>query len=429
MDGHLYDLKMAEASSSCLLTDLNGAPLSPGLCARALGRDGEGVACEIVPGTELRQAGSHSALLRDARDAAAPSSSLVFLKKVTASFVAHKPWNDRRRVLLYIRNEQRFYAEFADELRARRVGIPAARLHVAAGLDGIEELEDEPPAARLEGAGAMLFIEPLADGRFEQLSPLSPRQARHVLAAAARLHAAAWEARAVLQRGATRLQRHGGSFALAARNPKELQGLPASWERFVAAFTPAAPPGFFARPQIASLGRRLAAAAVWVAARLSPSPLDAHATLVHGDLKAMNVFLPTCEGGEAVLIDFASTGVGFGVADVALHLVHALSPADLDGGGEEALLDSYLDALAAARGGAADAAPYPRSLALRHYQLATIDYGRFMVGRFWGSASPASFAAKAGNENIALPNRDLGSALRFVERLSACLAALEPEIS
>jgi len=52
-----------------------------------------------------------------------------------------------------------------------------------------------------------------------------------------------------------------------------------------------------------------------------------------------------------------------------------------------------------------------------------------MVGRFWGSASPASFAAKAGNENIALPNRDLGSALRFVERLSACLAALEPEIS
>ena len=58
-------------------------------------------------------------------------------------------------------------------------------------------------------------------------------------------------------------------------------------------------------------------------------------------------------GPAAILIDFASTGVGLGMADVAMHLVHALVPSDLDGGGEEALIDGYLAALAAARGVAA----------------------------------------------------------------------------
>jgi hypothetical protein len=30
----------------------------------------------------------------------------------------------------------------------------------------------------------------------------------------------------------------------------------------------------------------------------------------HGDYKAMNVFLPVADGDDALLIDFASTGVG-----------------------------------------------------------------------------------------------------------------------
>ena len=100
-------------------------------------------------------------------------------------------------------------------------------------------------------------------------------------------------------------------------------------------------------------GCRPRAAAPWISAQQSPAPGDRFATLVHGDLKAMNVFLPAApvevdslpscataaEG--VVLIDFASTGVGFGMADVALHLVHALMPADLEGVGEEALVNSY----------------------------------------------------------------------------------------
>ena len=108
-------------------------------------------------------------------------------------------------------------------------------------------------------------------------------------------------------------------------------------------------------------------------------------------------------GPAAILIDFASTGVGLGMADVAMHLVHALVPSDLDGGGEEALIDGYLAALAAARGVAAvELSPYPRELALRHFRLATCDYGRFIMGRFWAAATPERFAA-AGLDALVCP--------------------------
>ena len=82
-----------------LLTDAEGEPLP---------FDGP---TELVPGSELRQAGSHTALLRS-------GSRTLFVKKATQDMVAKKEWNDRRRVLLYIRNELRFYAEFAGICRA-----------------------------------------------------------------------------------------------------------------------------------------------------------------------------------------------------------------------------------------------------------------------------------------------------------------------
>ena len=424
---------MAGFPAANLLADVGGSPVPPAVLSTAFGVGSP--TCELVPGTELRQAGSHTGLLRDAGDPA----RTVFLKKVTASLVASKAWNDRRRVLLYIRNELRFYNEFADGLRRNGVGIPLVQHAAGENLDGIEDYEEEPPAARLERCGALLFMEPFAEAsRYVQQSPLSLSQARRLLAAAARLHAAAWEETEVLGRAAERLQRHGGSFALSARNPKELRELTASWSRFMSAFDSGAPAGFFARPEIAALGSRLQAAAPWTSAQLSPAPGDRFATLVHGDLKAMNVFLPAApaevdslpscataaEG--VVLIDFASTGVGFGMADVAMHLVHALMPADLEGGGEEALINGYLDALAAARGAAAS--PYPREQALRHFRLATCDYGRFVMGRFWSSATPERFEAAAHSPNVVLANRNLASALRFVERIHACLAEFEAEM-
>ena len=279
--------RLAGGMANELLSDVGGGPFPHAALSAALDRGD--TQFDIVPGSELRQAGSLTALLRDVGDPACT----VFLKKVTAGLVANKAWNDRRRVLLYIRNELRFYDEFADGLRQRGVDIPSVLLLSSNNLDGIEEYEEEPPPDVLDACGALMFLEPLADPtQFHQMSPLSPSQAREVLEAAARLHAAAWEDAPTLERAAARLQRHGGSFALSARNPKELANLAESWDKFTAAFTPAARPGFFGRPEIAALGSRLQAAAPWISAQLSPAPSGPFATLVHGDLKAMNVFLP-----------------------------------------------------------------------------------------------------------------------------------------
>ena len=115
----------------------------------------------------------------------------------------------------------------------------------------------------------------------------------------------------------------------------------ANWERFVDGFAPL-DPSLFASPSFRKLGARLETWSAWVAAQISPSPDTAHATLIHGDFKDLNVFLPSQlqspvapqQDLEALLIDFASTGVGFGMSDVATLLSHSMVPDDLAGDGD-----------------------------------------------------------------------------------------------
>ena len=76
-----------------------------------------------------------------------------------------------------------------------------------------------------------------------------------------------------------------------------------------------------------------------------------------------------------------------------------------------------------------DQPDYDAKLARRHYELATIDYGRFVLGRFWGAASPDAFWEKRHKSNVALVHRNVPAALHFVERLDAYLAKYEGEIS
>ena len=356
------------------------------------------------------------------------------------------------RTLAYSRTEMRFYSEFAAELAARGVRVP----RLAAGVDNLDHLLGEsavadapgaaPDAEHLRGGGGILLLE-CVDARLEQRSPVSFGQAAAALRTVAGMHAAAWEDTALLQRAAERLQRHGGSFSLSIRNPAELTKLRPNWERFVGVFAPCAP-GLFGQERILQLGERLEAVSSWVAGQLAVEPSDRFATLVHGDLKAMNLFLPAenpatasgageapAGGGETgtatdtgVAIDFASTGVGYGMADVAMFLSHSVAPDTLADGGEEALLRIYVAALAQGlrargRGGSdsqtgdshADASAAAGALQtrgcgglsygpgaggasgetlMRQYRMGVVDYGRFVVSRFWGDASPDVFLTK-----------------------------------
>jgi hypothetical protein len=56
-----------------------------------------------------------------------------------------------------------------------------------------------------------------------------------------------------------------------------------------------------------------------------------------------------------------------------------------------------------------------------------VDYGRFIVGRFWANATPESFAAKAASPNSGLWNRQIDAALGFVERIDRYLQEFEAE--
>ena len=64
---------------------------------------------------------------------------------------------------------------------------------------------------------------------------------------------------------------------------------------------------------------------------------------------------------------------------------------------------------------------YPDEIASRHYDLAVVDYARFVIGRFWTDISHETLQKKADKPNVTLPNRSLKAALRFVDNVDRCL--------
>ena len=133
-----------------------------------------------------------------------------------------------------------------------------------------------------------------------------------------RAHAQGWEKVTLLNKVADRLWDHAGSYTLQNRNPKELLNIEGSWEAFVKNFQPYNPE-LFARTEIRMLGQRLSKVAKDIMS-FECSPSEKYATIQHGDYKSMNIFLHKGSRSEdIVFIDFASTSVGYGMADVAMR--------------------------------------------------------------------------------------------------------------
>eukprot|EP00536_Pseudo-nitzschia_multiseries_P000905 jgi/Psemu1/300394/fgenesh1_kg.11_\ len=169
-----------------------------------------------------------------------------------------------------------------------------------------------------------------------------------------------------------------------------------------------------------------------ISEELSPAYNEKYATVVHGDYKAMNVFIASKDGGNEgkpsspIIIDFASTGVGLGMSDVAMHITHAVPPQHLVDGGEEKLVEKYLDALNEAL---PDHHSYPKDVAMRHYRLAVIDYFRFIMGRLWRGASLETFEKRKDSMNSVYVNRSIEAAINFIERADKYLAEFEKEMN
>lgn len=126
------------------------------------------------------------------------------------------------------------------------------------------------------------------------------------------------------------------------------------------------------------------------------------------------------------MIDFSCVGIGYGLSDVAMHIVHAVMPSDLENGQEEYLVEQYILSLEhAINQHRDDNWTFPRDVAWRHYQLACIDYLRFIMGRFWKNATPESFEQKKYSKNTTLINRDVKAAMTFIEKVDRYLAVFE----
>jgi len=378
----------------------------------------------------------------------------LFVKRVSAPSYSHKSWTDLRRTLVYLRTEARFYHEIVPLLVSSSEVKGESRLaeHLpevygtSCDLSGLipedhpttdakhpcpyDEGDDRARDDALRGRGGHIVLQSLGSGRYFQDSPVSLEGSRQCLVAAARLHASAWGDREVLARVADRLSDAGGSYQLRFRNPKELENMVSSWEHFLTQFGSGGGRAteVLGRESVRELGRRVYEMAKYVSDELSPAVDDEYATIVHGDYKSMNVFLPTNSDEPAIMIDFSCAGVGYGMSDLGMHIVHANLPSELDDGGEESLIESYLTALESmmsARTGREWV--YPRKVAMRHYRLACVDYLRFIMGRFWRSATPESFEKKKYSKNTTLINRNLDAALRFIEKCDEYLAEFEGE--
>jgi hypothetical protein len=375
----------------------------------------------------------------------APYDHAVFVKRVVVADYIHnkKDWPDLRRTLLYARTEIRFYQEILPKLQANFEHPIAPRIHLAQhSLDPFipdsesglapagsapaiyEAFKNHPQSSSAwAGMSGEIIMDCVSEEDYMQASPITIDQAKQCLTAVAQLHAAAWQNQELLQQCAERLSL--ASFHLEVRNPKELTSMGASWEHFSTQFQAQLQEAGL-RERTQGLGKRLQSAATAISQQLSPQYSDAYATLVHGDYKAMNVFLPkdpsSHPSNKPLLVDFASTGIGFGMSDVAMHIHHAVLPQDLTNGGEEALVDHYLQTIGELL---PSGISYPRDIAHWHYQMAVVDYGRFVLGRFWKSATPEAFHKQNDSPNTTLINRNVAAAVAFVDRMERYLTEFE----
>ena len=367
---------------------------------------------------------SHSMELLLTLDDSLPAR--LFLKKVDAQHMTGKPLSSLRRDLTSNRVEARWYKNFSSEIQKR--GVPLLRSPLVDEqldcLDYAEGSEGEDQALR-QGK-MMLLLECVDQAAYIQQSPLNMQQASQSLRLLAGFHAAAWEDRGLLQEASKKLHAQGCYWALSRRGEAEMQKLQQNWAAYLRAFEPHAP-DLLSQPGIRNLGQRLESIAPWAAAELQASPNDAFATLVHGDYKAMNLFLPVDEAGDLLLIDFQWTGVGFGMADVAMHLSHSVVT-DALLSHEEDMVRMYhsllIDSLKT-RGAAAAAKAYTLETALHYYKVAFLDYARMVMSCFFHNASPEAFRARGDNPNVGFVYRNVEASLQYIQMIDRHLTSME----
>ena len=425
---------LADGGSTPLLTSVDGEDMSPEWLSTVL-KKAEKEGQQPLPSSTVASVGldlktqklwpqSHSAELLLTLDQSPPAR--LFLKKVDAKHMPAKSVAALRRDLESNRNEARWYKNFSAELLKR--GVPLLRSPlVDERLDCLDNAaESDHEEETLRQGRMMLLLECVDQASYRQQSPLTPQQANQSLKLLAGFHAAAWEDRGLLEQASQTLHAQGCYWALSRRGEAELRQLQPTWAAYLEAFMSHAP-DLLSKPSIRNLAQRLENVAPWVASQLRASPHDDFATLVHGDFKAMNLFLPVDAAGQPLLIDFQWTGVGYGMADVAMHLSHSVATEAVLSNEEDMvrMYHTVLVNLLSQRGAAAAAEAFSFETAMHYYTLAFLDYARMVISCFFRDASPESFMARSGNPNVGFVYRNVEASLQYIQMVDRHLATME----
>ena len=304
----------------------------------------------------------------------------------------------------------------------------------------------------LEGRyGVLVMDNAQVNGCFQE-APLRLDMAYQSVQALAKFHAASFQQEPILNQVSQRLCQYSGSYHLKNRNPKELKGMVQAWDDFVTnIIRPHAPEGLLHEQDMKLMGERIVNAAEYISNELSPLPNDRYATIVHGDYKAMNIFFQddttttttttthrnendttsssTRTSSTPLLIDFASTGVGLGMSDLAMHIAQIALAEDLDNHDMEAkLVEHYYNCLIRSLPKDVVQNVYSKDEAWRHFRFATVDYFRFILGRQWKGITMEVFAKRNKNTNFAMVNRSIDAAFRFAKRSELYLREIEQEM-
>jgi len=406
-----------------LLRDLDGIPIDAARLSRTLGQSVRSLS--VVPGTERIWPQSHSAKLILSFEDDAQAHLPLYLKKIDASAMQAKSLQALKRDLVGNRIEARFYAEFAPELTRRGLLLP----QVLVSEENMPHLDTGHEDEELLRKGGVLFLMESVEG-YEQTAPLSFEQATSSVTALAALHAAALGDKTLLTKAAERLHPLGGYWTLTQRGEGEMATMKDNWESVRQSFLPLLP-DLLERPEIIQIAARVEKASHWVSKQVAVTPDTPFATIIHGDYKAMNIFVPPVFGEMAKLIDFQWVGLGLGLSDVSMHLSHSVGVEALESeSGEERLVALYRQKLlefASAQGKFDELKDFSEDLCWRHYHLGVVDWSRMVFSVFLKGATPETFAQKSSHPshpNVGLVYRNVKAFEAFLKRVDRALTSL-----
>mgnify|MGYP000394817943 CR=1 FL=1 len=234
-----------------------------------------------------------------AKSTASGRTKELYYKSIKGLDVREEERAALRRDLLSNRNEANLYKYFGEDLRAMGVSIPKC-YHV----DCVGNIDDGDESV-LASSGFSILIDCVDSNDYFQRSPLTASEARLSVELLADLHAASLGNLPLLKKAKKHLFARGGYWEMGKRG-YALPNLTVNWANFRSAFADFDDECWLDTPEAAAMGERLERAALILCEKLVVDVDTPGACIIHGDAKAMNMFLPNNDekGENGLLIDF-----------------------------------------------------------------------------------------------------------------------------